>query len=238
MPSVPCLGILLLDTSFPRIPGDVGHPDSYSFPTLMKTVPGATVQRAVFEADPSLIKSFMDAALQMEAEGVCAITSSCGFLSPLQKKLAEVLRVPLFLSSLLQVPLVHTITGGRIGILTASAPSLSEYILNQAGITDSIPLAIAGMQDSPAFSEPILKDGAELQRDKVEEEVLEQAQKLLFDHPDISAFVFECHNLAPYGKRVQNETGKPVFDIISFAEWVYHSIVKTGFPNPYPSPGE
>lgn len=224
------LGILMLDTLFPRIPGDVGNAGSYTFPVKMKVVPGATVRRVVFEADPSLPQLFRAAALELEAEGVCAITSSCGFLSPLQKELAQAVRVPVFLSSLMQVPLAYAMTRGRIAIVTANQASLTEEVLRCAGITGSIPVAIAGLQDVPAFREPILKDGAELRKDVIKQEMLRLVALMQRDYPDIGAFVFECHNLAPYSRAVQAVTGRPVFDIISFAGWVYSSVNPPEFP--------
>ena len=104
------LGILMLDTSFPRIPGDVGNIRTYNFPVRTKTVAGATVQRVVFEADPSLLDAFIGAARELEAAGVAAITSSCGFLSPLQEGVARAVQVPVFLSSLMQAPLARALT--------------------------------------------------------------------------------------------------------------------------------
>ena len=225
----PVLGIMLLDTTFPRIPGDVGHPDSYSFPVLMRTVPGATVQRAVFEADPSLLQSFVRTACELEAQGVAAITSSCGFLAPLQEKVAQAVKIPVFLSSLLQVPLAYALTGGRVGILTANAPSLTAPVLTSAGIPASLPVAIGGMQDTPAFRDPILNGEVQLNKAEVQAGVVRQVCSLLRQYPDIQSFVFECHNLAPYSQAAQAETGLPVFDILSLAEWVYSSIVKRAF---------
>ena len=83
------LGIMLLDTSFPRIPGDVGNELSYNFPIQMKTITGASVQRVVFEPDPTLLEAFIEGARELEIGGVSAITSSCGFLSPLQEQVAR-----------------------------------------------------------------------------------------------------------------------------------------------------
>ena len=87
----------------------------------------------------------------------------------------------------------------------------------------------AGLQDIPAFREPILLDGAELQSAEIEKEILGMTELLLRAYPDVSAFVFECHNLAPYSRAVQLATGKPVFDIISLAGWVYSCIEKREF---------
>jgi hypothetical protein len=228
----PTLGIMLLDTSFPRIPGDVGNESSYNFPIRLKTIAGATVQRVVFEADPTLSTAFIEGARDLEAAGVAAITSSCGFLAPLQEQVAQAVRVPVFLSSLLQVFMAYTTTQSRVAIITANTASLTDLVLRSAGIAPHIPLAIAGLEDVPAFSEPILQDArADFKVEQIETEMVALARRLLQDYPDIGSVVFECHNLAPYGRAVQAATGKPVFDIIDFARWIYGVIEKRAFPN-------
>lgn len=224
------LGILMLDTVFPRIPGDVGNAQSYDFPIRMKTIRGATVQRAVFDADPTLLDDFVAGARELEAEGVAAITSSCGFLALLQAQVAGAVHIPVFLSSLMQLPLVHSMAGGRIAILTANAASLTAPVLHSAGISADIPLAIAGLQDVAAFRDAILYDGQDLQTAVIEAEIVKMAQGLLVGYPDVSAFVLECHNLSPYSRAIQLSTGKPVFDIVSFATWVYSAVASKPFP--------
>lgn len=222
------LGILLLDTQFPRIPGDVGNPSSYSFPVQLLTVKDATVKRVVFDADPDLLDSFITSAKELEAKGVCAITSSCGFLAPFQEAVSSAVNVPVFLSSLIQIPLVYMITQKRVGIITGHDGRLTERHLRSVGVTEDIPLAIKGLQDKPAYS-AILENGESLDQEKIQLEMLEIAQELFQKYPDIGAFVFECHNLAPYAPAVAEMTKKPVFDIISFAEWIYYSNVKRDF---------
>lgn len=224
------LGILMLDTTFPRISGDVGNASSYDFPVKMKTVVGATVQRVVFDADPTLTELFVASARELEAEGVAAITSSCGFLSPLQAQVAQSVGIPVFLSSLMQVPLAHSMRPGRVAILTANEHSLSDVVLRAAGIPEGMPIVVGGMQDVPAFRDPILYNGADLQVEEIEAAMLALVNRLLHTHPDIGSFVFECHNLAPYARAVQTATGKPVFDVIDFATWIHNSIEKRPFP--------
>ena len=225
------LGILLLDTTFPRIPGDVGNEHSYPFPVRIKKVKGATVQRVVYDADPTLRELFIEAARELESEGVAAITSSCGFLSPIQNDVAEAVNIPVFLSSLMQVPIVYAMTQRKVAIVTANSQSLTELVLESAGITSNIPVEVIGMEDVSAFRDPILKDGATLDRKQIEDEMVVRAKNLLQQHPEIGSFVFECHNLAPYAQAVQAATGKPVFDIIDYASWVYNAIQKKTYPD-------
>lgn len=225
------LGILLLDTTFPRIPGDVGNERSYSYPVRIKKVRGATVQRVVYDADPTLRGLFVDAARELESEGVAAITSSCGFLSPIQKDVAEAVNIPVFLSSLIQVPTVYAMTQRKVAIVTANSQSMTELVCESAGITSDMPIEVVGMEDVSTFRDPILKDGTTLDRKQIENDVLVRAESLVQEHPEIGSFVFECHNLAPYAQAVQTATGKPVFDIIDFANWVYNSIKKKTYPD-------
>jgi hypothetical protein len=226
------LGVLLLDTQFPRIPGDVGNELSYDYPVVFRTVPGASVQRVVYEADALLLDEFIIAARELESLGATAITSSCGFLSPFQKDIARAMSVPVFLSSLLQVPLVRSITGGRVGVITANSDRLVELVLLAAGIGEEIPLAIGGLEKTQAFSGTFLNNGTTLQKAVIEKDVLETARELLDQYADISAFVFECHNLAPYSLRVHQETRLPVFDNIDFSNWVMSSITKRSYAQP------
>ena len=56
------LGILMLDTRFPRIQGDIGNASTFPFPVRYAKVPGASPRRVVKEGDPSLLGPFIEAA--------------------------------------------------------------------------------------------------------------------------------------------------------------------------------
>ncbi|HOA77666.1 MAG TPA: aspartate/glutamate racemase family protein, partial [Thermosynergistes sp.] len=56
------MGIIMLETHFPRIPGDVGNASTWSFPVIYKIVKGASPHRVVNEGDISLLEPFIDAA--------------------------------------------------------------------------------------------------------------------------------------------------------------------------------
>jgi len=49
-----CVGILMLETRFPRIPGDIGHAAARPFPVLYRVVRGATGARHHGEGERSL----------------------------------------------------------------------------------------------------------------------------------------------------------------------------------------
>lgn len=223
------LGVLLLDTCFPRGRGDIGNAASYDVPVLLKTVPGATVDRVVKQGDPALLVPFMTAAKELEAQGACAITTSCGFLAPFQAEVAKALSIPVFLSSLLQIHLAYMMTQRRVGLVTANSERLTPRHLRAAGVPEDLPLAVKGLQTNAAFHDWIFVESGAIDIDAVQQAILEAAETLLNEHPDIGAFVFECHNLAPYAPVVARTTQRPVFDIIAFAHWVYDTMAKREF---------
>jgi len=88
-----------------------------------------------------------------------------------------------------------------------------------------------GLETKPAFHAAwILEDSDRVDTGAVQQEVLDAARDLMAAHPDIGAFVCECHNLAPYAPAVAKSMQRPVFDIISFAHWVYGAMAKRDFP--------
>ncbi len=223
------IGILILDTKFPRIPGDIGNASSFNFPVRLKIVKGAFVSRAVYNSDPTLLDLFIKAAKELEADGVKAITTSCGFTVLFQDQLAKAVRVPVFTSNLLVVPLIYKITGKRVGIITACSDALTKKHLRAANINESIPIAIAGLEKQKEFSRAILNNSDTMDPNKIEREVIETAILLKKNYPDIGSIVLECHNLSPYSASIQEVLELPVFDIISFVNFIHHAVVKKRF---------
>ena len=113
------VGILMLDTRFPRIPGDMGNAATWPFPVLYKVVPGASPRRVVHDKAAGLLDSFLDAAEELVRLGADGITTTCGFLSLFQREIAAHVGVPVATSSLMQIPLIERVLppGKRVGIL-------------------------------------------------------------------------------------------------------------------------
>jgi len=195
----------------------------------LRTVPGVAAAQIVTAQRPEeVLKPYLDGALALQDEGVAAITTTCGFLVFFQQEIASRLRVPFVASSLLQVPLVHALVQGRIGLITADARALTSAHLAAAN-ADRVPMTIAGLEACEAFAAPLLRDEGEIDLDAVERAVVSTANRMTSEHPDIAAFVFECHNLAPFGAAVQRATGRPVFDVLSLLSLVVHGASKPTF---------
>src|SRR5947207_14800219 len=84
------LGILTLDTQFPRALGDVGHAGTWPFPVAYRTVRGAVPERlAQAEPDPELLAPFIEGARDLALDGVRAVITSCCFLAFFQCELSR-----------------------------------------------------------------------------------------------------------------------------------------------------
>src|SRR5262245_1577293 len=92
------IGIIVLDTRFPRVPGDIGNAGTWPFPVRYRVVPQASPERVVRQQAEGLLAPFLEAAQALVADGVRAITTSCGFLSLYQHEIAAAVPVPVFTS--------------------------------------------------------------------------------------------------------------------------------------------
>jgi hypothetical protein len=142
------VGILMLDTHFPRIPGDIGNATTFPFPVHYHRVQGASPELVVRQGARELLPAFIEGAKFLEREGVRAITTNCSFLAKFQRQLAAAVTVPVFTSSLMLVPIVHRMLppGKIVGVLSVDASSLTPDDFSGAGITADMPLAIAGLE--------------------------------------------------------------------------------------------
>ncbi|WP_170326510.1 aspartate/glutamate racemase family protein [Ruegeria arenilitoris] len=217
------IGVLCLESYFPKPPGHIKNPSSLPFPILYEMIDGITVPTLLNNPTPELLAPFIEGAQRLEAEGVRAITGSCGFLALFQKELAAAVSVPVFASSLIQVPLAFHMTGASapVGVLTADASALTPRHFEGVGAAD-IPVAVQGLEDTSEFAEVILRNTrTRMDTDLIEAEVLEAARRLKHQSPEIRSLVLECTDLPPYAARLQQELQLPVFDLTTLAQMAH-----------------
>jgi len=204
------LGILRLDTRFPRIYGDAGNAATWPFPVRIRTVAEATPGRVVRDRADGLVDAFIAAGQALAHEGVAGITTTCGFLCLHQRTLAAALPVPFASSSLLQVPVVaRTVATGRVGILTIERSSLTPAHLAAVGIDAATPIEDAG---SGHLAEVLLGDGRALDTAVATRELIAAGERLLARERGLGAIVLECANLPPYASALQRALRIPVYD--------------------------
>jgi len=224
------IGILQIEGLVPCIPGSVSNASTYSFPVRFQRVKGLSVER-IFAKDLTLLDTVIEAGEELVKEGVKAVTSSCGYMALFQKELANHLEVPVFLSSLLQVPLISRMLGDgeKVGIMCANSQILDTPLLEKVGIDSSVPLHIKGLESKENFAKAILEEVGMLDSDKIEKEVVSSAKEMIQEEPKVKAILLECSELPPYGAAVQEAVGLPVFDFITMINYVYYAVVKKGF---------
>ncbi len=225
--------MLCLETAFTKIPGHIRNPATFGFPVRYRVVTGATPERVVSQGDPALLEPFISAARDLQASGVAAITTGCGFLVLFQQQLAAAVDVPLYASSLIQLPMVARMLkpGQRVGLLVAKQEALTARHLAAIG-GESIDVCVAGMADQREFREVMLEgQRVELNVDRLRQEVLAQAASLAESNPDLGALIIECTDLVPFAHAIQEQIGVPVFDIVTLTQMVHDCLVR----RPYPS---
>jgi hypothetical protein len=224
------IGILLLENYVPYIPGDVANATTYGFPVRFQRVPGFSVAR-IMDHDMTAVEDILRAAAALQAEGVRAVTGDCGFMALYQDRIAEAVEVPVFLSSLMQIPFMRLIVkpGSKIGVVTANAASLDDRVLAGAGIQDSGDLVVRGLEKTEHFSRAVFLEEGTLDPEQVEAEVLAAVGDMRREAPDIRAILLECSLLPPYGAAVREATGLPVFDYVTMINYVYSTVVKQKF---------
>jgi len=225
------IGILILEASYPCIPGNVGNASTFDFPVRYSVVKGASIDRLLNQKDKSLAKPFIDAALKLQDEGVKAITGACGFMVLFQEQIKKALDIPVFMSSLMQLPFISGMIQPvkKTGIITANKSSLTQEHLYIATGKQEINLVVYGMEDQDEFRTSVLEEKGSLDSDKIKHEILGVTQKMMNENPELGAILLECSDLPPYAKDVQDQTGLPVFDFITMINYVNSVLIRQNF---------
>ncbi|MEL6995641.1 MAG: aspartate/glutamate racemase family protein [Pseudomonadota bacterium] len=209
------IGILMLDTNFPRFLGDIGNRASFDFPVLYKTVTAASPELAVLHDPKPMLDAFIEAGQDLIKEGVKGISTSCGFLSLFQDELSEALAVPVLTSALIDVARVQAALpdGQKVGILTISASSLSARHLRAASVPDGTP--IGSTECGGEFTKAILSNRNTLDMELARQDNVNAAISLVQTEQKIGALMLECTNMGPYAGDIAKATGLPVHSIVT-----------------------
>ena len=229
------IGIIVMDCQIPFPPGTPGNASTFGFPVLYEVVRGATMDSLIYSPDARLAEPFLEAGRRLVAQGVRAVFGNCGFMILFQEIIADELPVPVFMSSLLQLPLAARglSRGQAVGIISASAASLTPRHMEIALGDAQVAFHITGLEDRPAFKAAVHDQCGELDFDAVEAEVVAASCDLVAAHPEIGALLFECTDLPPYAHAVQKTTGLPVFDASTLINFGTASVTRNRFTGRY-----
>ena len=220
-------------TQLEMIPGNIVHPETFSYPIKLARIKGANYRTVVEHPNKEVLVGMIAAAKEMEAAGVKAITTSCGFNAIFQKELANAVAVPVFSSSLMQVPMVYNMLKQeqRIGIITADKKRLTRAHLGHAGIANSIPVSIVGMENTGEFTKARTDPEAKVDSGKFIQDIVDIAKMLVCENQNVGAIILECTDLPPASAAIRKILGLPVFDIVTLMNMVHESISGLGWEN-------
>lgn len=217
------IGIIAVKLIYPKLPGNVANATTYPFPVLYREVEFEIEQ--LFAGDASILEKIVEAAKDLEAAGVRAIVGACGYFAHFQEAVREAVNIPVFLSSLCQLPLIKNAISSRkkIAVFAASGENLDEALLSHVGAEgDRLTIVNAGKLKS---FEPIRYGKTTLDNEALIQELRKLSLELTKDE-SIGAILLECSDLPPYAKEIQSVTGLPVFDFNTMIDMIYHSVVQ------------
>ncbi len=222
------LGIIRLDYDYPAAVGDIDHPGSFDYDVYYKVIPGLTFEMCQSgEISNKVKKHIIDSVKWFNEKRVSGITGDCGFMVNIQDIVREHTTLPVFMSSLVQLPTLVQSYGNKekILVLTANGKSLLDmkgliYDLCNSDIENE-QIVIFGCENINGFD--AVAKGEKVNTQVVEKDLIKEIEWFLLFNQDIVAILSECTELPPYSDALRNSTGLPVFDAITCADFFMSS---------------
>lgn len=210
------VGILMNDSTIPRIPGDPGHAETFAFPVIYEVLRGFPFEDLI-SCKKDHMDILIDKARKLEAKGVSLIATDCGLFGPFHADLKKHLKVSFVGSALDLVPLLQRFlpANQRVGVITGHTGMLKPGHLTAAGI-DPASVCLAGMENSSEFNRVVIEKTPSLNIEKMRQGVVDAALGLSGNN--IGAIVLECTNLISFRADIQQALRIPVFDLVTLIE--------------------
>lgn len=222
------VGVMLLDVHYPLLPGNVVNAYTYGFPVRHMWVPGANQDR-MHSGDDTLLPELVKTAKQLELEGCRAICGACGYFGHFQERVADEIDVPVYLSSVVQVPWIRAglKKNQKIGILCADGHNLTQSLFAACGVSeeDYKRCVYKSSGHLPEFSAFMERRGT-FNNKKVRDEVVGLAKEIVAENPEIGAILLECSDMPPYAAAIQAELHLPVFDFITLIKYAHSAVAQ------------
>ena len=225
------LGIILLDDVYPGFPGDVRNASAFPYPIQYEICEGVDIQTLVFAEDNAgCLEPIRAAAKKLERMGCRAIAAECGYFACFQREVAGQVGVPVFLSSLLQVPLIQQVIGPDkdVGILCSFRGALTQRHLRGVGVDPAGSVVIGGAVDEYYCREfenlwdPQKRPAhPEAYYGRAEDEFVRTAIDFVAANPRIGALMLECTGFQPFARAVQRVLDLPVFSWGTLLDYAY-----------------
>lgn len=232
------LGIIILDDVYPGFPSDVRNASAYPFPIQYKIAEGVDIKGLCYAEDKSpYLEPVKRAAKKLERMGCRAIAAECGYFAYFQKDIAGYVDVPVFMSSLLQVPFAQQLIGQDkvVGVLMSEAsdfPCLTQRHLEAVGIQPDANYVLGGTMDpgmcmefNHLWAEGLRTDPPAAYYGKTEQEFLHVGTAFFQQYPNMGAMVLECTGFQPFARALQREIDIPIFSWGTLLDYAYSVVV-------------
>ena len=228
------IGIMLLDDVYPGFPGDVRNASGFPYPIQYEPVEGIDIKQLLWNEDKSPCREpILKAAKKLERMGCRAIAAECGYFAYFQKDVAGYVDVPVFMSSLLQVPFIQQLIGPKkdVGILCYQRQFLTDAHLEQVGIQPGSNYIIAGASDDYQCTEldnlwnwEVRPDRPEADYQIQEQQMVNACVEFCKANPTIGSIMLECTGMQPFGRAIQRAVDLPVFSWGTILDYAYSAV--------------
>lgn len=225
------LGIILVEETYPGFPGDVRNPSAFPYPVQYEIAEGLDINKLVFDKDKDqYFDTIKQAAKKLEKMGCRAIAAECGYFAYFQKEIAACVDVPVFMSSLLQIPWAQSIIGPEkvVGVLISKKEALLDKHLTNVGVQLGSNYVLGGAMDGggcPEFHNlwiaEVRPEIPQAYYDKAEKDFIEKGVEFYRQNPKMGAMVLECTGFPPFGRALQRIIDIPVFSWGTLLDFAY-----------------
>lgn len=229
------LGIILLDDVYPAFPGDVRNPSAYPFPIQYEIAKGVDIEKFVRGEQKILyLPALIKAAQNLKSMGCRAILAECGYFSYFQREVAASVKIPTFLSSLIQVPMAQAVVGQnrQVGIFVANSQYFTDHHLESIGVQIGSNYQVFGMMDDGSCEEfdklwtnGIRGEQPEADYNKAEKEFIDKCKATVSANPNLGAIVLECTGFPPFARALQHDIDLPIFSWGTLMDYAYSVVV-------------
>jgi hypothetical protein len=212
------VGVMLLENTHMRGTGSMANPQSYLGEVLFETLPGV-MGRVLVDRPEQVRDAVVATARRLCSRGADILTMNCGFGVLFQQDLVKASQVTIASSSLLLLPTLAMVHGGKVGVITFDKAALSGAHLAAAGWPPSAPLAVSDVQHSAEWRLLDEERPVELPLELMGRQLLATARSLVGNH-SLSALALECSGMVPFAPMLRSELGcsvHTVLDLVNFA---------------------
>jgi len=226
------IGIIMMDTKFPRGRGNLGNATTFPFPVCYKVLQGITAENLADDQELSRQK-FIEAARELEAEGVQAITSCVGSAARFQRDVANAINIPFFASIYNFIPVIYSMINANkiIGLFHDRDRHIGDDLFALAGWSSrDIPVVTTFMADDSLFARMIAEDLEVLDESVLAAEVEALTKDFVHFYPQAGAIVLLCGNYDRFSPMIREVSRLPVFGMREYTAFIAASVGAMPYP--------